>query len=241
MERRDHHDWASEAYVTEWVERQHSRDPARAERLQLLCDLLPFSSLAAASILDVGAGYAPVSKYILDRFPQVTCIAQDGSAPMLQHAQQRMTAYGTRFGCHQSDLFDPQWIPQHLGPFDAAVSALCLHNLRDFPRICVIYSEIRAHLKPGGVFLNLDLLNAPDLVLQQRYSQVAAARRQREGATEDEVTALRQRAEQLALPGARPSFPANLNEHLEALKAAGFRAVDCFWKDVQQALYGGYV
>ena len=241
MERRDHHDWTSEAYVAEWVERQHSRDPARGERLQLLCDLLPFSPLANVIILDVGAGYAPVSKYILDQFPHATCIAQDGSAPMLQHAQQRMASYGTRFTPHQSDLFDPQWVPQHLAPFDAAVSALCLHNLRDFQRIGAIYSEIRAHLKPGGVFLNLDLLNAPDLEIQQRYGYVAAARRQREGAADDEVEALRQRAQQFAAPGATQAFPANLDQHLAALKAAGFSAVDCFWKDVQQALYGGYV
>jgi hypothetical protein len=40
--------------------------------------------------------------------------------------------------------------------------------------------------------------------------------------------------------GAGP-FPANLEQHLAALKAAGFTEVDCFWKDLQRALYGGYV
>jgi hypothetical protein len=36
-------------------------------------------------------------------------------------------------------------------------------------------------------------------------------------------------------------FPANLEQHLAALQAAGFKQVDCFWKDLQRALYGGYV
>ena len=31
MERRDHHDWASDAYVEEWVERQRAADPDRAQ------------------------------------------------------------------------------------------------------------------------------------------------------------------------------------------------------------------
>src|SRR5438034_7861323 len=31
MERRDHHDWASETYVDEWVRRQQAEDPIRAE------------------------------------------------------------------------------------------------------------------------------------------------------------------------------------------------------------------
>ena len=161
MERRDHHDWASDAYVEEWVTRQRAADPTRAQRFQLLCDLFPFSTDATVTILDVGAGYGPVSKFILDQFTNATCIAQDGSEPMLQRARQIMASYGARFQSHQSDLFDKNWLPQQLGPFDAAVSVSCLHNLRDFKRISEIYSDIRTHLKPGGVFLNLDLVNAP--------------------------------------------------------------------------------
>jgi hypothetical protein len=35
-------------------------------------------------------------------------------------------------------------------------------------------------------------------------------------------------------------FPATLDEQLAAMKAAGFKDVDCFWKDLQWALIGGY-
>jgi SAM-dependent methyltransferase len=69
------------------------------------------------------------------------------------------------------------------GPFDAAVSSSCLHNLRDFKRIGEIYRDVRTHLKPSGVFLNVDLVNAP---------------------TET------------------GPFPADLDGHLAALRAAGF-------------------
>jgi cyclopropane fatty-acyl-phospholipid synthase-like methyltransferase len=240
MEQRDHHDWSSDTYVEEWVNRQQVADPARAERFQLMCDLFPFSTDATVTILDLGAGYGPVSKFILDQFPHATCIAQDGSTPMLQRAQQRMARYGARFTTCQSDLFDTNWLPQQFGPFDAAVSASCLHNLRDFPRISAIYRDIRAHLKPGGVFLNFDLLNAPTVALQQHYGRVAAAQRQREGAPRAGVDAMVQRARQTPVHGAAHSFPANLDEHLAALRAAGFTEVDCFWKDLRRALYGGY-
>jgi tRNA (cmo5U34)-methyltransferase len=236
MERRDHHNWASEAYVEEWVTRQRAADSTRAQRFQLLCDLFPFPTDATVTILDVGAGYGPVSKFILDQFSNATCVAQDGSEPMLQRARQIMTSYGTRFQPHQADLFDKDWLPQQLGPFDAAVSASCLHNLRDFKRISEIYGDIRTHLKPGGVFLNLDLVNAPTLALQQHYVRVAAARRQREGAPREGVTAMLQPAEH----GPAHAFPANLDEQLAALRAAGFTEVDCFWKDLRQALFGGY-
>jgi tRNA (cmo5U34)-methyltransferase len=241
MERRDHHDWESEAYVEEWVKRQQAADPERAQRFQLMCDLFPFPTDARVTILDVGAGYGPVSKFILDHFANATCIAQDGSEPMLQRARQIMASYGARFQPYQSDLFDKNWLPQQFGPFDAAVSVSCLHNLRDFKRISEIYGDIRAHLKPGGVFLNLDLVNAPTLALQQHYARVAALRHEREGASSTGVTAMLQHAHQTAEHGSAHAFPANLDEQLAALRAAGFTDVDCFWKDLRRALFGGYV
>jgi tRNA (cmo5U34)-methyltransferase len=240
MQRQDHHDWASETYVDEWVSRQQAEDPRRAERFQLMCDLFPFPTDATATILDVGAGYGPVSRYILDRFPHARCIAQDGSEPMLDRARTLSVGYGGRFTPYQSDLFDPNWLPKALGPFDAAVSSSCLHNLRDFKRISEIYGEIRAHLKPGGVFLNLDLLNAPSSELQQHYARVAAARRQREEGAQEDIGAMVRRGDRSPAEGGAGSFPANLEQQLAALKAAGFKAVDCFWKDLRRALFGGY-
>ena len=241
MQRCDHHDWTSEAYVDEWVRRQQAEDPARAERFQLLCDLLPFSDDAQVTILDVGAGYGPLSRFLLDRYPHAMCIAQDGSEPMLRRARNTMGGYGERFKTHQSDLFDTNWLPKHFGPFDAAVSSSCLHNLRDFKRIGEIYGEIRQHVKAGGVFLNLDLLNAPTSGLQQRYGAVAAARRRREGASRADVTAMVREGDRSSASGSAGPFPADLDQHLAALKSAGFSEVDCFWKELQRALIGGYV
>jgi SAM-dependent methyltransferase len=240
MERRDHHDWASDTYVEEWVNRQQAEDPARGQRFQLMCDLFPFSTDATVTILDVGAGYGPVSKFILEQYAKATCITQDGSEPMLQRGRHIMADYGARFTPYHSDLFDKNWLPQQFGPFDAAVSASCLHNLRDFKRISEIYGDIRAHLKPGGVFLNLDLFNAPTPALQQHYGRVAAVRRQREGASRADLNAMLQRERQTPAHASTQAFPANLDQHLAALRSAGFTEVDCFWKDLQRALFGGY-
>ncbi|PYM95095.1 MAG: hypothetical protein DME04_05775 [Candidatus Rokuibacteriota bacterium] len=238
--RRDHHDWASETYVDEWVRRQQAEDPSRAARFQLICDLFPFPNDATVTILDVGAGYGPASTFILDRYPHATCVAQDGSAPMLDRARHLVTKYGARLQLHRSDLFGAKWLPAHLGPFDAAVSSSCLHNLRDFTRIRQIYREIRKRLKPGGVFLNADLINAPTVGLRQRYDGVTAARRHREGAAAEELAALVRHGRRSPASPAREPFPATLDQHLAALKASGFKDVDCFWKELRRAVFGGY-
>jgi tRNA (cmo5U34)-methyltransferase len=240
MQRQDHHDWTSEAYVDEWVSRQQADDPRRAERFQLMCDLFPFPSDATVTILDVGSGYGPLSRFILERFPNATCVGQDGSEPMLTRARRLTGVFGERFIPYQSDLFDPDWLPKPFGPFDAAVSSSCLHNLRDFRRIGEIYAELRARLKPGGAFLNLDLVNAPTAELQQRYTSVATARRQRAGDARHDIDAMVRRADRSPADVGSGPFPANLEQQLAALKAAGFKAVDCFWKDLQRALFGGH-
>ena len=141
---------------------------------------------------------------------------------------------------HPSDLFATNWLPAHLGPFDAAVSSSCLHNLRDFERILQIYREIRAHLKRGGVFLNADLINAPSAGLGRRYDGVSTARRQREGVSARDVAALVRHRQRSPAAGAREPFPATLDQHLAALRASGFKDVDCFWKDLRRSVFGGY-
>ena len=236
---RDHHDWASETYVDEWVRRQQTEDESRVERFQLICDLFPFPSDATVTILDVGAGYGPVSMFILDRYPRATCVAQDGSEPMLNRARHFGAKYGERLKLHRSDLFAQDWLPAQFGPFDAAVSSSCLHNLRDFKRIRQIYREIRTRLKRGGVFLNADLINAPTAGLRRRYDGVAAARRGRDGVSARDLAALvRHGRPSRTRPGREP-FPATLNEHLAALKSVGFKDVDCFWKELRRAVFGG--
>src|SRR6266568_3108432 len=43
------------------------------------------------------------------------------------------------------------------GPFDLAVSAICLHNLRDDAKIFACYRAIHDLLKPGAWFFDYDL------------------------------------------------------------------------------------
>jgi len=159
---------------------------------------------------------------------------------MLNRARSLTTQYGERLKTHLSDLFAVSWLPKEFGPFEAAVTCSCFHNLRDFQRVNEIYREICAHLKPGGIFLNEDLISAPTAALQQQYDSVAAARRQREGVSAEAVQARvgsRSRSVERVAPD---PFPATLDQHLAAMKAARFKDVDCFWKDLRRALIGGY-
>lgn len=150
------HDWHSTDYVAEWVTRDAARDPERRPLLRQMLSFAPFPRDAKLEVLDVGAGYGAVSKELLQAFPAARVTLQDYSQPMLDHARERLAAPPDQVRYVLCDLVDPSWPKQVGGPFDLAVSAIALHNLRDPEKIFACYRAIHDLLKPGGCFLNCD-------------------------------------------------------------------------------------
>ena len=155
-----HHDWHSEQYVTDWIAHDVARDPERRPRLQQMLEMAPFPRAAAIEVLDVGAGYGAVSEEVLKRFPNARVTLQDYSQPMLAEAQRRLAPHTARLTYVTADLTDPAWPQAVGGPFDLAVSAIALHNLRDPAKIFACYRAIHDLLRPDGRFLDYDLFFA---------------------------------------------------------------------------------
>jgi ubiquinone/menaquinone biosynthesis C-methylase UbiE len=116
----------------------------------------PSPRKAALDALDVGAGYGVVSEEVLEAFPAARVTLLDYSKPMLDRARQRLANHSGRLRYVLCDLADPAWPQQIGGPFDLAVSAIAIHNLRDPKKIFACYRAIHGLLKPGGCFLNCD-------------------------------------------------------------------------------------
>src|SRR5437764_4423293 len=155
-----HHDWHSEQYVTDWIAHDVARDPERRRRLQEMLEWAAIPRAAAIEVLDVGAGYGAVSEEVLTRFPNGRVTLQDYSQPMLAEAQRRLAPHAARLTYVTADLTDPAWPQAVGGPFDLAVSAIALHNLRDPPAIFACYRAIHDLLRPEGRFLDYDLFFA---------------------------------------------------------------------------------
>ena len=150
------HDWHSIDYVAEWITRDAARDPERRPLLRQMLSFAPFPLDAELKVLDVGAGYGAVSEEVLHVFPAARVALQDYSQPMLDRARERLADRSEQLHYVVCDLTDPSWTQQVDGPFDLAVSAIALHNLRDPAKIFACYRAIHDLLKPGGCFLNCD-------------------------------------------------------------------------------------
>ncbi|MGH7090168.1 MAG: class I SAM-dependent methyltransferase [Stellaceae bacterium] len=151
------HDWHSQDYVSWWVGRDAGRDAERRERLQAMLAHAPFAREAEIAVLDVGGGYGLVSEEVLRAFPRARVMLQDYSEPMLAEARRRLAHHGEQVRTVLADLLDPSWTGAVGGPFDLAVSAIAIHNLRDVQAIAQCYRGIARVLKPGVPFLDYDL------------------------------------------------------------------------------------
>jgi ubiquinone/menaquinone biosynthesis C-methylase UbiE len=151
-----HHDWHSRSYVDEWIARDVTRDEERRLRLRQMLAAAPVAWDAEIEVLDVGGGYGVVTEEVLRAFPRAVVTLQDYSRPMLDRAGDRLADYQARVQFALGDLRDPDWT-EGIGPFDLAVSAIAIHNLRDLAQIAACYRAIAEILKPGGAFLDCDL------------------------------------------------------------------------------------
>ena len=151
------HDWHSEGYVADWIAHDVARDPVRRPRLREMLAAAPFARDARLDVIDVGAGYGAVTEELMALFPAAEITLQDYSQPMLAEAHRRLAAHASQLRTVVCDLTDPAWPSTAGGPFDLAVSAIVLHNLRDRGKIFACYRAIRGLLRPGGWFLNYDL------------------------------------------------------------------------------------
>lgn len=151
------HDWHSPSYVDWWIQRDRDRDAVRRQRLRDMLSHANVARDAAVSVLDIGGGYGVVTEEVLAAFPRARVTLQDYSEPMLAEARRRLAAHAGRVAFVQADLLDTSWTERVGGPFDLAVSAIAIHNLRDVGAISAVYKGIARMLKPGGGFLDYDL------------------------------------------------------------------------------------
>ena len=151
------HDWHSPDYVEWWVGRDRGRESERRERLLRMLQAAPFAKDAEIAVLDVGGGYGLVSELVLEAFPRARVTLQDYSQPMLDEARRRLARHGAQIQYVLADLTDAGWTERVSRPYDLAVSAIAIHNLREVAAIADAYRGVARILKPAGLFLDYDL------------------------------------------------------------------------------------
>lgn len=235
--------WDSPEYVASWIDRV-ARDPRREVEFAMVAAALPFDAADAFRFLDLGAGHGALAGFVLERFPRAEAVVLDGSAEMLQRAEENLSRNGTRIVLRHASYAEAGWW-EGLPLLHAVVSSRSIHNVCPVERpVLDLYREIRGLLPPGGAFINLDHLGPGVPHLVPHFRQIAQERqlRQREAELGRPVTLAELQAEQRPHEPHRQHAPnPPLSDHLRWLAEAGFDLVECVWKDLNTAVMAGYV
>jgi cyclopropane fatty-acyl-phospholipid synthase-like methyltransferase len=195
-------EWSDPGRVAEYLSREI---PHRLTAEELLLDALP---PRVGRFLDLGSGDGRMVALVRGRHAEACALGLDASEPMLARAAERFDD-SPLVELRAHDLNRPLAVE---GPFDAVVSGLAIHHL-EHERKRELFGEVRALLRPDGVFANLDLVSAASPRLHERF------RREISRVEDDPSDRLAGLAEQLAW-----------------LDEAGFGEVDCHFKWLELAL-----
>jgi tRNA (cmo5U34)-methyltransferase len=176
--------------------------------------LLSFVPTGTRRILDLGTGDGRLLSILAPHCPTAECIGIDFSQTMIDAARQRFVDT-PRVDIRMHDL-DEQ-LPD-LGEFDAIVSSFAIHHCSN-ERKKTLYTEIYDRLTPGSVFCNLEHVASPTPALHLRFLKSLGT------TTEEEDPS---------------NILLDVETQLDWLRTIGFEDVDCYWKWLELAMFGGF-
>ena len=202
-------EYASAEHALKYLARA-DRIPHRTEGESVLLELIPRN---VQRILDLGTGDGRLLALLRIDRRDAHGVALDFSPTMLNAARERFRG-DNNVRVIEHNLDEP--LPD-LGHFDAVVSSFAIHHCAD-ERKRALYSEICGALAPGGIFCNLEHVASATAKLHRRFLRALGITE----ADEDPSNKL-----------------LSLETQLKWLREIGFEDVDCHWKWLELALFGG--
>lgn len=183
----------------------------------------------ASNLLDIGCGAGNYTLKMLSKVPNLNCVLNDLSLPMLQKAKERVTPQtrGT-VTLIQDDMRNLQLQDEH---FDIVLAAATLHHLRGDDDWELMFNKIYKALKPGGSFWVSDLITHDSQLINKLFEDSYGSYIEKLGGPE-----YRQKVFDYV---AYEDTPRSLNYQLALLTQAGFKNVEVLHKNCCFAAFGG--
>ncbi len=214
--------------------------PNRSRMVQVALEVLPQARTEPLRALDLGVGTGYFTQRFLDLFPNSRVVAVDGARHMVDLARARLGASASRVEFLIGDFRNLGHLASDASGFDVVFSSYALHHLDRAEKEAVV-RQARDLLRPGGWFVNADLIAAESADVERRIQQLrvdgiverAGGRDER---FRDAVATRRFLDELEAREGDQPL---TLVEDLEVLRRAGLRSVTALWLEYREAVCAG--
>lgn len=196
--------------------------------LELITQAAASATPQAGSVLDVGCGAGNYTLKLLQTRPNLECTLVDLSRPMLDCAQERVSAATRRrVTTIQGDVRE---IDLGENQFDVILAAAVLHHLRDESEWRAVFTKFHRCLRPGGSLWISDLVThdipAVQSLMWRRYGEYLSAFKGEE--YQDAVFAYIEIED----------TPRSVSFQTDLLRAVGFSQVDILHKNSSFAAFG---
>lgn len=214
--------------------------PNRSRMVEIAIEVLPFQPGAALTALDLGAGTGHFTAMFLQAYPRSKVVAVDGAEAMLDLAKARLGDRAASVEFVTGEFRDLRSLVRARDGYDVAYSSYALHHL-DPPEKTSLIRDVLTLLRPGGWFVNADIIVADASEVEARFQQLRVdgiVRRAAGGDRRfaDHETARRYLDEMEARDGDQPI---TLAEELRVLREGGLRDAAVFWLEYREAVTGG--
>ena len=214
--------------------------PLRWKMIEVALELLPFHQTRSLRALDLGVGTGVFSKQFLEKYANSKVVAIDGATSMLELAKSRLGELSQRVEWILSDFRTMSTTVIKPDIFDVVISSYALHHLNAQEKLAVLKSVVRA-IKPGGWFLNADLVMAEAPNVERRIQEIRVKAITDRTPAQDKrfysTDATRQFLD--ALEATEQDQPQTLNQDMRILRESGITNAEVFWKEYREAVIGG--
>jgi len=183
--------------------------------------------------LELGCGDGRITQELLNVDKNLEGTLIDGSKEMIENAKNRLKSYPN---LNYIQITFQELIKSDLNKFDFIVSSLAIHHL-SFDQKKTLFEYIYDNLNDNGFFLNIDVVKAPSLDLEEWYLLLWKEWITEKDSENDGNESF------IHIPEKYKNNPDNhpdtLKKQLNSLESIGFKNVDCYYKYGIFSVYGG--
>jgi tRNA (cmo5U34)-methyltransferase len=214
--------------------------PNRSKMVHVALEVLPFAKASRIRAIDLGVGTGFFSERFLKHFPNSEVLAIDGAQAMIDPATARLGSLADRVQFVVGDFRNLQELAGNAGNVDVVFSAFALHHLNKPDKENVLRQAFDL-LRPGGWFVNADIIVADSPEVEDRIQQlrVTGIVERADGLDERFADAVSTRQFLDNLEATEGDQPLTLFEDLALLRTSGLKNVAAFWCEYRELVSGG--
>jgi len=214
--------------------------PHRKTMVRVALEVMPFDRAAPIRALDLGTGTGYFAERFLACFPNSAVLAIDGAEAMASLAKARLGPLAARVDFRVGDFRRLPDLTAGSSGLDVVFSSYALHHLDRAEKQAVIRQAVTL-LRPGGWFLNADLVRAGSPELETRFQALRVAGIvERAGGRDARFTddaATRRFLD--GLEANEHDQPLTFPEDLDVLRQSGLKSTTAFWVEYREMVSGG--